>query len=195
MKPRVARAAHLPGVKLPESLMRMPRVYCAALQAKLVDGHVTELRVMQPNATVAGPVPYRWVELMQTCSTQSYSEAERLVKRLWRQIHPVTQRRAIRLVGDRHRDVVIAHGGIVVIDKRTGQGRFELDEGDYKRMKACAPWYKRVPRSFPLQPAWCNPTPPFAPTIGGHTDARGWYCAPKSARPYDELLRQAQRKR
>lgn len=25
---------------------------------------------------------------------------------------------------------------------------------------------------------WCNPTPPFAPTFGGHYDERGYYCNP-----------------
>jgi hypothetical protein len=39
-----------------------------------------------------------------------------------------------------------------------------------------------VPAFVPAEPRWCNPTPPFAPTLGGYTDpVTGNYCHPIAA--------------
>jgi hypothetical protein len=36
-----------------------------------------------------------------------------------------------------------------------------------------------VPARVSAKPRWCNPTPPFAPTLGGHTRPGVGYCDPE----------------
>jgi hypothetical protein len=51
-----------------------------------------------------------------------------------------------------------------------------------------------LPSAVLVKPTWCNPTPPFAPTVGGFTHPHtGHYCHPKCLERYNASIHQALR--
>lgn len=65
-----------------------------------------------------------------------------------------------------------ANGGVIE------GGWFVLDQEVLRLLRGC--YGPAVPERVPLEPRWCNPTPPIAPTLGGHSDPKtGHYCHPE----------------
>ncbi len=80
--------------------------------------------------------------------------------------------------------MLIANYGSIL--RRRGRLYYAWDPGVHAAIHR---WWRPVPKFIPLEPVWCNPTPPIAATIGGFSHPHtGAYCHPILAQRYAKAM-------